>query len=208
MILYPKKVIKFAPRVKDLDRQYEVNHNSEVDNGVYNKFVKQTSEGSEDNNNQHKLDSSGSFLSQENLLMEGNQAPMGTQNSDEEAEHAVQQLRNKNQKGELQQIQTYVKQQITTTLNTEQDDSFEDEMANLDQEVLNKLEKLGYPSQFVRDSLQKKELTDACTVYWLVHGMKVQAQKLLEHQKLKKIGGNYRNMLMANMGSTEDASTR
>ena len=39
-ILYPKKVIKFAPRVKDLDRQYEVNHNSEVDNGVYNKFVK------------------------------------------------------------------------------------------------------------------------------------------------------------------------
>ena len=59
-------------------------------------------------------------------------------------------------------------------------------MANLDEEVLSKLEKLGYPSKFVRESLQKKELTDACTVYWLVHGMKLQAQKQLELQKLKK----------------------
>lgn len=32
-------VLKFQARVRDVDRQYELNNNCEVDNGVYNKFV-------------------------------------------------------------------------------------------------------------------------------------------------------------------------
>lgn len=39
-MLADRKCIKFAARVKDIDRQYEINNNCEVDNGVYNKFVK------------------------------------------------------------------------------------------------------------------------------------------------------------------------
>ena len=39
-MLVDKKHIKFAPRVKDINRQFEMNNNGEVDNGVYNKFVK------------------------------------------------------------------------------------------------------------------------------------------------------------------------
>ena len=39
-MLYDKKVIKYAARVKDINRQYEMNNNCELDNGVYNKFVK------------------------------------------------------------------------------------------------------------------------------------------------------------------------
>lgn len=31
-----KRVLKFAPKVKDLDRQYEHNNNADLDNGVYN----------------------------------------------------------------------------------------------------------------------------------------------------------------------------
>ena len=30
-----KKVFKFAPKVKEVDRQYEANNNAELDNGVY-----------------------------------------------------------------------------------------------------------------------------------------------------------------------------
>jgi hypothetical protein len=30
-----KKVLKFAPKVKEVDRQYEANNNAELDNGVY-----------------------------------------------------------------------------------------------------------------------------------------------------------------------------
>jgi hypothetical protein len=30
-----KRVIKFAAKVKEVDRQYEANNNAELDNGVY-----------------------------------------------------------------------------------------------------------------------------------------------------------------------------
>jgi hypothetical protein len=36
-IIYPKKVIKFCAKVREIDRQFERNNNCEVDNGVYNK---------------------------------------------------------------------------------------------------------------------------------------------------------------------------
>jgi hypothetical protein len=38
-MILDKKVIKYANRVKDLNRQYEMNNNCDLDNGVYNKFV-------------------------------------------------------------------------------------------------------------------------------------------------------------------------
>jgi len=34
------------------------------------------------------------------------------------------------------------------------------------------MERLGYPERFIKDSLKNKELTDACTVYWLTKNMK------------------------------------
>jgi serine/threonine protein kinase len=34
-----KEMIKFAARCRDQDRQYEINNNAELDNGVYHKFV-------------------------------------------------------------------------------------------------------------------------------------------------------------------------
>lgn len=39
-LIADRKCIKFHPRVKDIDRQYEMNNNCELDNGVYNKFVR------------------------------------------------------------------------------------------------------------------------------------------------------------------------
>lgn len=32
-------IIRFGQRVKEIDHQYELNNNGELDNGVYNKFV-------------------------------------------------------------------------------------------------------------------------------------------------------------------------
>ena len=40
-----KDPIEFPAKVKDVDRQYEKNNNGDVDNGVYNKFVCSSSEG-------------------------------------------------------------------------------------------------------------------------------------------------------------------
>ncbi len=54
-MIVPKKVLKFAPKVKDLDRQYEHNNNADLDNGVYNNI------GNEDdpaaNNNEKSQES-------------------------------------------------------------------------------------------------------------------------------------------------------
>ena len=34
-MMRPKNVIKFSAKVKEIDRQYELNNNAELDNGVY-----------------------------------------------------------------------------------------------------------------------------------------------------------------------------
>lgn len=33
--LAPRKIIKFAPKLIEINRQYELNNNAELDNGVY-----------------------------------------------------------------------------------------------------------------------------------------------------------------------------
>jgi hypothetical protein len=33
------EIVKFAAKCRDIDRQYENNNNSKLDNGVYNKFA-------------------------------------------------------------------------------------------------------------------------------------------------------------------------
>jgi len=33
--MLPRKTIKFAPKVAEIDRKYELNNNAELDNGVY-----------------------------------------------------------------------------------------------------------------------------------------------------------------------------
>lgn len=39
MLFYKGDVLKLAPRIREVDRQYEYNNNCELDNGVYNKFM-------------------------------------------------------------------------------------------------------------------------------------------------------------------------
>ena len=34
-LLLPRQCVKFSARVKEIDRQYELNNNADLDNGVY-----------------------------------------------------------------------------------------------------------------------------------------------------------------------------
>jgi hypothetical protein len=56
-LIVPRKVLKFAARCKEIDRQYEKNNNCELDNGVYNKAVE---DGMEDEVDDKDLDPLGS----------------------------------------------------------------------------------------------------------------------------------------------------
>jgi len=35
-LMQPKNIIRFEVKVKEIERQYEINNNAELDNGVYN----------------------------------------------------------------------------------------------------------------------------------------------------------------------------
>jgi hypothetical protein len=43
-MMQSKNCLKFAPRVRDIDKQYEINNNAELDNGVYHKFDEEEEE--------------------------------------------------------------------------------------------------------------------------------------------------------------------
>ena len=42
-MILDKGVIKYGNKVKDINRQYELNNNCDLDNGVYNKFLNKSS---------------------------------------------------------------------------------------------------------------------------------------------------------------------
>ncbi len=46
-LVMPRRVVKLATKVRDIDRQYEKNNNCELDNGVYNKLMSESSKGGE-----------------------------------------------------------------------------------------------------------------------------------------------------------------
>ena len=48
-LIADRRIIKFEARVKDVNRQYEINNNCELDNGVYNKFVRQSTQQENEN---------------------------------------------------------------------------------------------------------------------------------------------------------------
>ena len=64
-MLHEKGIIKFAPRVREIDMQYEVNNNAELDNGVYHDFGKEE-ENKEEKKEGDSNDDIASFDSQGN----------------------------------------------------------------------------------------------------------------------------------------------
>lgn len=55
-LIESRRIIKFGARVRDIDRQYEINNNADLDNGVYHKVDEE--EKKEDQQEQDKEESS------------------------------------------------------------------------------------------------------------------------------------------------------
>lgn len=56
-----KGCIKFAARIRDIDKQYEVNNNAELDNGVYHKFAEEEEEKEKNDKKDEHNDSDDSL---------------------------------------------------------------------------------------------------------------------------------------------------
>ena len=102
-LIVPKKILKFAPKVKDLDRQYEHNNNADLDNGVYNNV------GNEDENN--PLDGNNNSSSSDSL--KGSFKETELSSDDEKAEIQVEEAARKRikqqQESELQEFEKQIK---------------------------------------------------------------------------------------------------
>lgn len=65
-LITKKSVIKFEVKVRELDRQYEMNNNGELDNGVYNKFVNNSIRNDDDGDkaNEELISNPSTFFDQ------------------------------------------------------------------------------------------------------------------------------------------------
>jgi hypothetical protein len=61
-LMQSKGCLKFAPRVRDVDKQYEVNNNAELDNGVYHKFDEEEEEEKKKEEEKKTINSSDDSL--------------------------------------------------------------------------------------------------------------------------------------------------
>ena len=76
-----RRIIKYGPRVRDIDKQYEINNNADLDNGVYHKF--------DEDENQEEVPQ------EENVESELNEDEV---DYDPEEREILQQLKNQNKK--------------------------------------------------------------------------------------------------------------
>ena len=92
-LIVPKKVLKFAPKVKDLDRQYEHNNNADLDNGVYNNVGNEDENllGQNNNNSQDNQSNSSANSSQDSLKRSFKETELSS--DDERAEMQLEEAR-------------------------------------------------------------------------------------------------------------------
>lgn len=62
-----KKIFRFEIKCRELDRQYEMNNNGELDNGVYNKFVNNSIRNDDDGDkaNEELISNPSTFIERE-----------------------------------------------------------------------------------------------------------------------------------------------
>ena len=62
------RMMRFEVKVGELDRQYEINNNGELDNGVYNKFVNNSIRNDDDGDkaNEELMSNPSLFIDEEN----------------------------------------------------------------------------------------------------------------------------------------------
>lgn len=57
-MLLPRRVIKFTAKLVEVNRQYELNNNAELDNGVYH-YEDDSQDGEKENADEHDESSGG-----------------------------------------------------------------------------------------------------------------------------------------------------
>ena len=169
MIIH-KRVIKFNPKVKDIDRQYEQNNNADLDNGVYNNFA---NDEEEQKNSQDGSNHSSS--SQDSLKKSFRETELSS--DDEKAEKQMEEARENKlkQQTELQEFENQLKMKYT---------KYEEPVEILNHQIIEQIVKSGvYPRDYLLKVLNLKEMNYATATYHLLSKKQQIMLKLFNNQE-------------------------
>lgn len=145
-IIEKKRVMRFEVKVRELDRQYEMNNNGELDNGVYNKFV----------NNSIRNDDDGDKANEELI---SNPSTFVDQNSNEDY---LKQL-NAVFSGDKRDIDR------NKSVHPANETVVSNYNFKIDQDAINKVvQKFKYPRDYVTQWLDMNEANYCTTTYYLL----------------------------------------
>jgi len=140
-LLIKKKIIKFAPKVKELDRQFEKNNNGDVDNGVYNKCAYSTEKSEKNQQTPSNMKHSGIYMD----LLSGDAETNQNMKSTQDDGHA---------------------NEIRISDGTIDGVSFK--TIKMNDDAIDKVAQFGFPKSYITNSLNNQELNHATTSYYLL----------------------------------------
>lgn len=177
-LVLPKRVLKFAPKVKDLDRQYEHNNNADLDNGVYNNIGNEDDPAAKDNSedNDDSADSLKRSFKETSLSSD-----------DEHAEQQLDEARKRKQQ-QSEELQEFEKQ-----LQRLKYARYQEPVEVIDVELVGRICTAGsilgssgvYPRDYLLKALQCKEMNYATACYHLL----LKKQQLLQKHLMHLSGG-------------------
>jgi hypothetical protein len=153
-LIVPKRILKFAPKVKDLDRQYEHNNNADLDNGVYNNIGNEDDPANNREEDEEDEDDSlkGSFKATE----------LSSDDERAEEEAAQRRIRQKEkEESELLEFEKQIKMKYVR---------YQEPVEVIDRDLVNAIAAEGgvYPREYLMRALQTKEMNYATANYHLV----------------------------------------
>ena len=179
-MIQDRRCIKFAPRVREIDKQYEVNNNAELDNGVQHDFGKEEEEKKKKEEEAKKKEDSEENKDKPSELQmlddlikreESQQASYSEQNAD----NLYGEVSNKknNEKGSLNQnllkneineasLSGLAPQNSINSILQARDSTI------IDYSQLERVSEFGFPKEAIKTSIINNELNSATTSYFLI----------------------------------------
>ena len=153
-LIVPKRILKFAPKVKDLDRQYEHNNNADLDNGVYNNI------GNEDD----PANNRGEEEDEEEDSLKGSFKETELSSDDERAEEEAAQRRERQREREESELLEFEKQIKMKYVR------YQEPQEVIERELVDEIAREGgvYPWDYLMRALQAKEMNYATANYHLL----------------------------------------
>ena len=173
-LILPRNVIKFGKGVREINNQYEVNNNQELDNGVYHDYwVKDQPEEGKENNSQ--VDSLQSSF-EKNTSLNGSKDGKKKKKKEKNAGNELARLEKMMKKQEVE-TQPYagVEEQNKNATDAAENNLQQAIQApeihreiKIDDEILKQVLELGFTDSLVRKHLDAKDLNCATTSYYLL----------------------------------------